>query len=167
MRIKLKRKSQFPESSPVWTGAEVGRYKRHGILIRKLTKPRIRKDTHGYQDVVMPPTQGWYPSKTASFTFFHQSEEFDPEIILNLIKPEYNGAIWKNPWNNLYTLKVPKDKKKEVWSKLYSKQFWFNTKKYWWEPRYNHHAVKEVNHARWSKNARKRVGIAVSEESKN
>jgi len=131
----------------------LGFYNRNGILIKKLILKRTRAND-GYKEVKIPPTLGWYPSKSSSFSF---KGDYDADYLLDLLPIDWNPAIWINPWNKLYTIRVPKDRKDEVFKRLYWKKFWFNTKKYWWEPQYRHPVVKEANHARRSKDARKRI----------
>lgn len=112
------------------TGVYGTRYRRRGYRITRLKEPRTDRMTI-YPVVLIPPTKGWYPSSMANFTFGFQSRS--PEWFLNLVPRYFNPSIWLSGRHaDHYVLRVPKDRAKEAWSRLYAKNLWYHGGKNMW-----------------------------------
>lgn len=109
-------------------------YRRNGVKIYKL--PCWRKSQHArYQEEIIPPVWGWYPSKTANFVF-EDTEKLDlPMHLIGRIPAFFNPAIWKHSTSGRYVLRVPRDRKGMVWDILYRLKFWYNPNDNLWRKR--------------------------------
>lgn len=108
--------------TPEKTG-ELKAYRRNGFHVKRLERPI--KASRRYSEVVVKPKLGWYPSKTSNFTF---GVELDPDWIMRKIVPSfYNPSVWLHERKRLLTLRVPKDRGKETYNRLYKRGFWYHT----------------------------------------
>lgn len=103
-------------------------YRRNGIRVRRMRV--LEKKSKRYSEVVIPPVQGWYPSKSSSFTF---GVDIDPKwIIKHLVPWRYNPAVWVKRGTDHLALRVPRDRGKETYDRLYKNHFWYHTIKRLW-----------------------------------
>lgn len=122
----------------ILSAASLGRkikkdYTRIGIHVKRLLSNRLDR-TKRYRTCVVPPTEGWYPSKTANFVF--RSKSYDPQYLLEFAADfEWNPSIWLHSTSKRYVVRVPKDRERDVRKRLYERGMWYDTGTNLWNRR--------------------------------
>lgn len=100
-------------------------YTRNKIHVTQLSGQRSDRNKR-FRVCVIPWAQKWHPSKTANFVF--DDHTADPEFLFKLAQPEWNPSVWvrRNDKKKRLAIRVPKDRSKELWVKLYRQGFWYS-----------------------------------------
>lgn len=108
-------------------------YRRNGIRVIQLASYRLDRAKR-YRECVVPPVLKWYPSRTANFVF--RGKNLDPQFIMELAAEQaWNPSLWLHPISGRYVLRVPKDREKDVWKRLYRRGLWYDTAANLWNRR--------------------------------
>jgi len=138
MEVLLRRMPSASNQSVLGEGDQVkarellfgSKYSRKGVTITRLKVPRPDRLTK-YKTMVVPPTQGWYPSSMANFIFGYNVN--GPQWYRRLVPSHFNPSVWKSlRHRDCPVLRVPKDRAKETWEILYQKGFWYNGARNLW-----------------------------------
>lgn len=99
-------------------------YKKRGIRVTRLPGQRCDRNKR-YPVCIIPFMLGWYPSKTANFVF--KNRKFDPQYLWKMASEiDWNPSVWLHRKSERYVVRVPKDRGKQVWTRLYARGMWYD-----------------------------------------